>query len=151
LWSTGVTDSVFLLEDASATDLKEINVRVTDSQNCISEASIGYRNPMANDAVCRTDFAYKSQPLQNRDKIQFGKIIVEMINQDGTKFQSDLFQQPATAYFDILEISDFQENERGQKTKKLKISLSLLLFNHTAISDGLKLEGSCTIAVAYPN
>ena len=82
--------------------------------------------------------------------IQYGKVLIEVIREDGKVYRSDRFKQPSTARFSILDITDFEKNERGHKTKKLKIDLSSMLSTKTDALEEINLDGICVIAIAYP-
>jgi hypothetical protein len=125
-------------------------VTVTDSRGCVSEATLGFTAGMAKDTPCTSNFNFTRKFTNNLDKLQLGSTVIEVINRDGRVYRSDVFRQPSSSYFQILEITDFQDNERGQKTKKLKINLNAQLFEKSDAAQLLELKGTCVIAVAYP-
>lgn len=151
-WSNGSSDSTILLSALTAVDMRNnISVTVTDSRGCVSEASIGFTPGMANDSHCTSNFTYSRKFSENQDKLQLGSSVIEVINRDGSIYRSDVFRQPSSSSFQIIEIADFQDNERGQKTKKLKINLNAHLFENSDAAQLLELKGICVIAVAYPD
>ncbi|NND32670.1 MAG: hypothetical protein HKN76_08775 [Saprospiraceae bacterium] len=150
-WSNGSTDSTVQVSAISATDMRTFAVTVTDRNGCVSSASLGMSPGVANDASCFTDFAYSHRFLENEDKLQYGTALIEVVNRDGMILRSDRFKQPADASFRILEVSDFENTDRGFRTKKLKISITSLLANNTNTQEVIKLNGNVVIAVAYPD
>ncbi len=74
--------------------------------------------------------------------------VVEWTDINGNHFTSDNSAQPSSSYFKINSVEDYDNNENGQKTKKLNLSISCVLYNG---SNTIQLENAAAvIAVAYP-
>ncbi len=149
-WSNGSTDSLLAITNIATIDRKEIRVRVTDNDGCVSESMIGMSPGASSDHVCEANFGYSRSNLALQNASSFGKARIKLVDEDGVIYQSNIFSQNQDAKFEILEISDFESNSKGQKTKKLKIELACTLYGGDDMMDKLDLKGTCTIAVAHP-
>ncbi len=152
-WSTGSQDSMLRVADLPAA-LSMVGVTVTDADGCSSASSIGLTNAVATDQrFCLTHFNYKRQLLSNEEPEQLGAVSIVYISEDGTLYRSNARSQPANARFRIQTVSDFDVNERGQKTKKVKIQFNCNLYNVSdmpEMPEQISLRGESTFAVAYP-
>lgn len=78
-----------------------------------------------------------------------GRIKISYVDNNGTRYQSDLATQNSEAYFEVLSSSDYDLNEQGQKTRQLDI-----IFNCTLVAENGESiqisDGIATIAVSYP-
>lgn len=148
-WSNGMLDSIVTL-DAFAANNNVLSVQVIDSEGCMSEASLGFSPGASDERFCRTDFTYDSRLLELVDRGQIVRIFVEVSDQSGVIYRSNGFVQPQQAVFKILEVSDFERNERGQKTKKIVAEINCLLSQQDAPEKEIKLAGRISFAVAYP-
>lgn len=80
-----------------------------------------------------------------------GKVDVIYTNEKGVKFSSFLqIPQPATSFFEITSVNEYDRNEQGQKTKKLGIRFSADLKAENGEVISLK-NRSGVIGVAYPD
>jgi hypothetical protein len=154
-WSTGDSlDFIGVNTLAGAT----YSVTITDANGCTSSASIG-GDPAGGNDLCVAAFDYffsneigaDTTLIFNGDSLQFATVIIEYVNADGIRFRSDLADQdPASdAYFTIVAVEDFDDNEAGQKTKKLTIRFSCRLLGSNGSTLEIK-EGKAVFAVAHP-
>ncbi|MEZ4942035.1 MAG: hypothetical protein R3D58_14245 [Saprospiraceae bacterium] len=75
--------------------------------------------------------------------------IFERIDDQGLRWRSDGGAQPFPAYFfELLEVLDYDKNENGLPTKKLRIRWKCRLYNDAG--DWLPFEGSGVVAVGWP-
>ncbi len=80
---------------------------------------------------------------------RLSEVVIEYVNEDGISFRSDLFPQTDESRFEILEVSDFEDNENGEKTKQLKVRFNCVLYDNSDLS--LNFENAeVVMAVAYP-
>ena len=79
-----------------------------------------------------------------------GEVANQWVDPQGNTWRSDRTNQDLSfAYFIVEESEDYEENERGQKTRKMRVSFNCRLFNTTGESG--VFNGSGVIAVAYPD
>lgn len=150
-WSTGSRDSVIMIDASVVNTAKKISVKVIDRRNCLSESTLGFSPGTANDHYCETAFSYSTNPLSPASQHHLGRVFIEYRDDQGNLFRSNGYRQPRESSFEILEVSDFEENERGQKTKKIRARISCLLGSRDKPEEEIKLSGLCVFAVAYPD
>lgn len=90
---------------------------------------------------------YSVEPIATMDNEQFSKVIIEYKNADGIVYSSANTDFDNNA-FTITKIEDFENNENGEKTKKLTIDYSATLY--TPNGDSKFITGEGVIAIAYP-
>jgi hypothetical protein len=106
---------------------------------------LNYQIPGTLDPICLANFS--SVITGEPNTASFSRVTVIVTDPSGKKFTTRNVEQPATSLFYIDEISDYQTNNNGESTKKLKIRLNCLLRNGT---DEIQLvNGEASIAVAY--
>lgn len=135
-------------------DVREYEVTVTDARGCQSVAAIsshvlGVATSVDHNRSVGFELAGREH-ISNRDKLALQRVTVEYLNQDLKSFSSHKFSQPDRASFEIMSVTDFQDDELGQKTKKIQAKLSCLLYGQN-VNDVIPLEGTVTFAVAYPD
>lgn len=95
---------------------------------------------------CKVNYRFTSELIT--DSLHFNDVLVEWRDDKGILYSSGAVHQPQSSLFKILEVSDYQLNEKGEKTRKLKVMFTCL------VSDGLNTvqltDINATIAVAYP-
>jgi PKD repeat protein len=79
----------------------------------------------------------------------FSKIKFSYTDENGIAYSGHLQQQPNDSKFKIEEVSDYQVNENGKKTKKIKISFNCTLYNGS--NSILIKNGLAVLAIAYPD
>jgi hypothetical protein len=134
-------------------------VSVGDAEGCT--ASAGYStplNPGTIGAYCSARFGYEvtevivvdSIPVVVNDSLQLSTVVVEYTNEAGELFSSAFTPQSnANAYFEILSVEDYDDNENGQKTKKLSIRFACRLWSANGAVIDLN-NGEAVMGVAYP-
>ncbi|MEZ4960739.1 MAG: hypothetical protein R2830_13035 [Saprospiraceae bacterium] len=136
------------------------SVTVTDAFGCTSSAGLTtvYVPGITLPSVCSARFDYQAKPdtiqsvayeILPADTLQFSNITIEYTDQDGRFFRSDRVEQPAGSYFEITKVEDYDNNEKGQKTKKLTVRFACELWDESGEKVVFK-EGEAVIAVAYP-
>jgi hypothetical protein len=132
------------------------HVTVTDKTGCVANAGLQLANAAA--AYCSARFTYQVSPFMQVDSqqalvpdpLQLATVVVAYTGEDGTLYRSDLAQQDSNATtFEVLSAEDYDKNEKGEKTKKLRLRFACRL----ASASGKVLEvknGLATIAVAFP-
>ncbi|GIV29348.1 MAG: hypothetical protein KatS3mg028_0414 [Bacteroidia bacterium] len=80
----------------------------------------------------------------------YSKIIVEYTDENGHFYSSAYAEQPIDNYFEILEIADYQKNDKNQNTKKIKARLKVRVFDINDINIYKDISAETVFAVAYP-
>ena len=148
-WSTGDTTQTLIRANAS---VRKFEVTVTDANGCVSKAALSPSIASVDVAnFSSVSFDIKKQGhVASLDRLRLGQVVIEYIDRKQETFSSQRFSQPEDSYFNITNVSEFEENEAGQRTKKLQIELSCLLFD-SSTDKHRPLMGRATIAVAYPD
>lgn len=151
VWHDGSTDSLFVFDSVSIDRVLDAGVTVTDAEGCKSSVAIGFVPGVASDADCRSDFTSKSSPLEVYDTPPSKTASITIDDGEGRRYVSHVFDQRQDARFEILEVSDFEKTDRGEKTKKVKVRISCILFNMDDYNDVKKVEGEMVLAFSYPS
>ncbi len=78
----------------------------------------------------------------------FSKATINWTDELGELYTSDSdFAQPGEAHFKIVSIEDFDKNEKGQPTKKIKVNFSCNVYNGSKVKRITNAEA--VIGVAY--
>lgn len=94
-------------------------------------------------------FSYGVEPLNVGDPgEQFSAVTIEYF--DGNKLYSSKLGENSNSIFTISNIEDFEENENGEKTKKLDVNFNCLLYDESGNSS-IQFSGESAIGIAYPN
>ncbi|MDH3648050.1 MAG: hypothetical protein OEQ53_00110 [Saprospiraceae bacterium] len=148
-WNNGSIDSIAAF-DVAVASAKIISVTVTDADGCVSSSSVDLSELKRDNDRCIAHFGYEQQGNPTvHDQENLGKVTIQYIDDQETLFRSNVFRQPADASFQVLSIEDFIDNEKGQKTKKLELAFSCLLWNEDH-SQHIRLRGKSVFAIAYP-
>jgi len=118
-------------------------VRLIDAQNdtCVSYCQVS--------AMPQKDCSANYTAVFNaiRDTKALGAVTVLVTDASGTVYSSRDYLQPSGSNFEIVSVEDYQSNDQGEPTKKVKIR-----FNCTVNHNGSQLtvkNGEAVIAVAY--
>ncbi|MBS1650989.1 MAG: PKD domain-containing protein [Bacteroidetes bacterium] len=74
-------------------------------------------------------------------------ITLQLTDPNGNIYTSDATAQPESSYFTISDVNDYQPNELGDKTKKIKILFNCTLQNGT--NNIIISNGEAVVAVSY--
>lgn len=87
-----------------------------------------------------TDISYS--PAPNLSSAKF-----EWTDENGNVYSSDRITQPASSFFQVLSVEDYGNNEKGQKTKKIRLKLKCELSDGT---NTISIDNAeAVICVAY--
>lgn len=140
-WNTFVTDTV-IHEDMLQ---PFYSVTVVDVTGNVCTASLEGLTP--NDLPVRTaNFSFQVENIfiPTTD----GEVAIEWIDADGVAWRSDGGIQEFTAFFNASESEKYEANEKGQRTRKMKVNFNCRLYNPSG--EGRDFSGSGVIAVAHP-
>lgn len=126
--------------------LGKYSVTVTDTANAVTAfAQLDSLQP--SDVPLRTaGFSYTVEPIVIPG--QLGRVTIQWIDAQGLAWRSDEGSQPSAAFFQVLESGAYELNEKGQKTRKMRVSFSCRLFNNAG--ENLEITGAGVIAVGHP-
>lgn len=150
-WSDGSQDSVIILDATTVSNTKKLEVKVVDSRGCVSQVALGIGPGIGNDRFCQTIFEYESRYLEIKNRDRSPGVYLEIVDEQGNIYRSDGLEQPGQATFSILEVSDFERNGNGQKTKKIKARIKCMLSARDVPEKEIELSGQIVFAVAYPD
>ena len=141
VWNTFETDTV-LFQDFL---MPFYSVFVSDSAGNIASASLEGLTP--NELPARTaDFTYSVETIF----IPFapGEVAIQWIDVEGNIWRSDDGFQESTAFFTVTESEPYENNEKGDKTRKMRVNFSCRLYDANGESRDFSGEG--VIAVGHP-
>lgn len=155
LWFLGtdlVFDKTVVIDKSSIDQSLDYTLGITYDDGCYSEMTRKMKVDDDGTVVYTTsNFDYEIiQEIENGTQLQLGKFAIQYTDTSGKVYRSDREEQPQSSSFEILAIEDYDNNEKGQKTKKISIKYKSNLF----AEDGTSLQiddGIATIAVAYPD
>jgi hypothetical protein len=139
IWNTGSTS-----ETALADSTLTYTVTVTSMQGFTASASVKGLNPgyIPNE----TDiFSYTSKTLPPA----VGSVSIVWTDEAGVQWRSDLSQQPSDASFYILEEEPYLNNEKGQKTRKIRVKYDCVVFADLPVPSK-RIRGEGTLAIVVP-
>lgn len=150
VWDNAADSSHIALPGASG----QYCVQYLSFDQCESQACAGVH--IDNDSIpninyCTTSFGYELEidTIIETPSSQLGTVIVFYTDKSGNTYRSDKVEQNTEAYFQITAVEGFEDNEKGEKTKKLGIELQTILMDE--MGNRLEIiEGVGTIGVAYP-
>lgn len=99
-------------------------------------------------SACINNFNYTLQAIWNLPNY-FNKLSIEYTDNQGIIYSSAIQNQPQSSYFQIIEISDYQNNELSLPTKKIKANFKVRVFSINNPLQSLDIEGETTFAIAY--
>ncbi|MBL7902574.1 MAG: PKD domain-containing protein [Bacteroidia bacterium] len=95
---------------------------------------------------CASNFSPLSMTALN-DSVPFSQVVIKYRDAGGVEYSSKIYAQDQNSKFEVLSVSDFEPNERGEATKKLKLRFSAILYNGTK---KLKFENAeAVICISY--
>ncbi|MFQ5448717.1 MAG: hypothetical protein ACE5FF_17470, partial [Saprospiraceae bacterium] len=119
LWQDSTTAGMWLVANAVSTI--DAIVAVADAEGCTASAGFfSPWNPGTGSTYCSARFSYEvttltlvdSIPVVVHDSLQLSTVVVEYTDESGVLYTSVIApQSSASAYFEILSVEDFDENE----------------------------------------
>lgn len=120
-----------------------ITLTVTDSEGTSETIRQNVRTENNTDCVARN--IHNVIPLANPNN--FGNVIVEWTDANGNVYTSKNDNQALRSYFKVNSVEEYNLNENGEKTKKISIEFSCILYNG---ADQIEMQNAtAVIAVAY--
>lgn len=129
-----------------------LNISANDFAGCLVDLDICLDSPNPNGLPNRAiipKMDYDFEPITSGGfSEQFSSITIEY--NDGNILYNSKYGDNSNSSFTILTIENFEDNENGEKTKKLTINYNAILYNETS-SDSIQISGTGIIGIAYPN
>lgn len=150
LWNTGDTlETIELTPDTMLTYC----VDVFDATGCTnSNCFVSDLTDVNNHNYCSAAFEYEIESISEiipADTIQLSTVNISYTDTTGIFYSSLQGDQNTNSFFEITAIADFENNERGEPTKKITLRFNAILFDENG--NELPIESENTvIAVAYP-
>jgi hypothetical protein len=141
LWNNGVTTDTF----STASLAGFYSVAVQDDFGNLTQARLEQLTP-SDVPVQTAGFTYQVEPIIV--SAPAGEVSIEWVDAQGAVWRSDWGAQSPGALFSVVESTTYEENENGQKTRKMQVVFDCLLFNGTG--QGRVFSGTGVIAVAHP-
>jgi hypothetical protein len=101
---------------------------------------------------CASNFDVNVESVLLKDVRDYAEVTLVWQDNSGKRYQSDLYEQPQTSYFEILKIEDYKDAEiiDGTSTKKVTIAFSMRLYGIDNEDFVLMQSDTSIIAVGYP-
>jgi PKD repeat protein len=107
-----------------------VTLKVTDANN--NTIKTNYNAITQGDlSSCAAGYVIQSIKTVKSQQIfyNFSKIIISWTDANGVVYTSNSTKQPSTSNFSVLSVEDYDQNEQGQKTKKLRVKFNCTVFN----------------------
>jgi PKD repeat protein len=95
---------------------------------------------------CLTNYSIESI-TQVSNSVPVSNIIINWTDENGDVYTSDSALQPSTSNFKIVSVEDYEANEKGEKTKKIKVKFNCQVYNGTRMKIINDAEG--VLCVSY--
>ncbi len=148
LWDFGDNKTSTLVKPSHTYAVKgtyQISLRLIDTNNDTTVAKYNHATktqPM----VCLTNYSVASvTPVLN--PLAFSNVTVTWTDYNGTVYTSDNPLQPAANKFEVLSVENYEKNEKGESTKKLKVRFKCNVYNGSVVK--LLEVTDAVIAVSY--
>lgn len=154
------SDSTIMLSSSNATfstpinynDLFQVCLNITLPNGCTSQ--VCKKIDGNNQTLASTSFFnYTSiSTKEPKNPLSLSQVNIEYTDSNGIIYSNKKGNQSSlpNSYFEVIRISDYDDNENGQKTKKIEAKAKILLFNDNGASIEFKSD-DIVFAVAYPN
>lgn len=121
-----------------------VKLKLIDSST--NDTCISYYKLNASDGtVCQANYTAHFLPIQNARL--YSSITILVTDPNGVVYTTKDLVQPQTSNFEIQEIGNYQANDKGQPTKRLKVKFNCIVKNGN--NQIVLSNGEAKIAVAY--
>lgn len=123
-----------------------VTLRVIDAKNDTAWAN--YNAVTKTDkSSCAANYEIFSVTELPQDNLALSKIIITWTDANGKVYTSDSPYQPLSSYFEVTWVEEYENNENGERTKKLHVKFKCNVYNGLS---ALTIEnGEAIICVAY--
>lgn len=99
---------------------------------------------------CVANFDVVKEKVTLKDVKDYSQVTIKWQNELGKIYQSDLFAQPNSFEFEIIEVDDYKNTPDGSSTKKVTIKFEVRLFGDSETDYVDFTSEKSVIALAYP-
>lgn len=142
-WSTSPDVSSWV------TSPQKVCLRVKYSDSC---ESMKCKNVIADSTYKKgvANFDFIKTPIYTKNYLDFSKVTIKWIDQNGKEYSSDSFEQEASSNFIIKKVDDYSTNRKGSDTKKVDVEFSCRLYGSSKADyiDLANIKG--TFGLAHP-
>jgi PKD repeat protein len=125
-------------------------VNLTTTANGINRTlskNVNFKDPVV---TCMANFSYKNPTVNTIPARQNSQIIVRYTDDNGEVYLSNANAQPTGTFFNLLGQAPYNNNEKGEKTRRLDIKFSCRVFSTTTAKfKNLEITNG-HIGIAYP-
>src|SRR5690606_23410315 len=122
-----------------------VKLTTTNQKGDISVSK--YQISTSSAGPCEANFTAQFTPV-NMDFL-FKSITIILTDPSGKQYSSANIPQPASAFANVLAVSDYQKNNIGEPTKRVKLNFSCVLSN--GVEQITITQATAAIAVSYKN
>ncbi len=109
-------------------DRYQVTLNMIDSAGCRASMT---KFVSTDPAICTHNFSYSVASFNPLDTLQLGMVRVSWRDADANLFRSDLVDQTGESYLRVREVLAYQDNEKKQLTRRLRLELDCLLSDGT--------------------
>ena len=146
---TGSSITLNSMQGSNTYCVTVVNNNGITSSNCVDFVFTGGMAPV----YCSSAFEFETTPALDTiivgNSLRFSLVEVIYSNKDGIQYSSLNNDQSPNNQFEILLLDNFENNENGEKTKKLTLQFNCLLADANGNSIALE-NGMGTFGIAYP-
>jgi len=107
-----------------------VTLKVTDANNNIIKTN--YNAITQGDlSSCAAGYVIQNIKTVSNQQIFYNlsKIVVKWTDANGVVYTSNSTKQPSSSNFNVLSVEDNDQNEQGQKTKKMRVKFNCTVYN----------------------
>ncbi|HXB10397.1 MAG TPA: PKD domain-containing protein, partial [Bacteroidia bacterium] len=149
LWNFGdgnTSDSVIPSHNYASPNVYKITLTATDKSGLKATSFLDTNSKNTYPTNCIVNYSYVVNPVPNPKA--FSNINITYTDATGDVYSSAKVAQPATSYFQVLSVANYNTNENNQTTKKLNLQFSCLVKDSKGNTIPIT-NGTAVIAVAY--
>ncbi len=101
-------------------------------------------------ALVNIDYTTERVMVPRQTGLPFSQINLTYVDENGVTYKSNLGAQSSDAYFEILNVVEYDVNENGEHTKKMEVTFTCDLF----AEDGSSMRATevhANLGIAYPS
>ena len=160
VWNNNQIDSTFETDTTLFYNSNELLLNITEQNNplgCSFDVRICVEldNPSPNGGIIQgvkvpgVSYTVQTDSVQDPISEQLSHVVIEY--NDATGLYSSFNGQNTNSMFTITKIEDFEDNENGEKTKKLTVEYDAILYDVQGSGNTKMINGSGVIGIAYPD
>ncbi len=151
IWHNGSTDTAILIDTLQSQN--SVAATFSNGKKATAEMALDQLDPFGPNFAA-ADFSWET--FIRSDSVLVGggfealRVLVKYFDDSGREFRSDLAVQSSSKFFEILAVEDFERNEAGILTKKIRVKFDCVLADEKGATMRMSaVEG--TVAVGVPD